>query len=157
MLGRTATPTALKELRGNPGKRALNKSEPKPSMEKPEPPAQLDKEALAEWHRVVDELHKCGLLALCDRAALAAYCANYSRWVAAEFEIAACGLTVRGAHGLIAHPAVAIADKAMRAMKSFLTEFGMTPASRSRIVAGELPEADPLAEFLNGGASGGSA
>jgi P27 family predicted phage terminase small subunit len=45
-----------------------------------------------------------------------------------------------------------IAAQAMKQMKTFLTEFGMTPSSRSRVTVVAEPEADPYEEFLKGGA-----
>jgi P27 family predicted phage terminase small subunit len=44
-------------------------------------------------------------------------------------------------------PAVAISQKAAQIMKSFLTEFGLTPASRSRVHLPE-PKRDEVADFL---------
>lgn len=43
--GRKPIPTAIKELEGNPGKRALNKKEPKPKRKAPKCPMWLDIEA----------------------------------------------------------------------------------------------------------------
>ena len=49
--GRKPTPTAIKELEGNPGKRPLNKNEPKPTKKAPPCPKWLEPEAKKEWHR----------------------------------------------------------------------------------------------------------
>ena len=43
--GRKPTPTAIKELEGNPGKRALNDKEPKPVKKAPACPKWLEPEA----------------------------------------------------------------------------------------------------------------
>ena len=40
--GRKTTPTKLKLLKGNPGKRGLNKDEPEPDVRLPNPPSHLD-------------------------------------------------------------------------------------------------------------------
>ncbi len=48
---RKPTPTRLKLLGGNPGKRPLNLDEPQPEPTLPEPPAHLSDEAKAEWGR----------------------------------------------------------------------------------------------------------
>ena len=47
--GRKPTPTAIKELEGNPGKRALNEREPKPQKKAPACPKWLEEEAKKEW------------------------------------------------------------------------------------------------------------
>ncbi len=49
--GRKPTPTRLKLLRNNPGKRPLNPDEPQPEATLPEPPAHLSDEAKCEWQR----------------------------------------------------------------------------------------------------------
>ena len=43
--GRKPTPTAIKELEGNPGKRPLNAKEPKPVKKAPSCPKWLEPEA----------------------------------------------------------------------------------------------------------------
>lgn len=43
--GRKPTPTAIKELEGNPGKRPLNTKEPKPVKKAPSCPKWLEPEA----------------------------------------------------------------------------------------------------------------
>jgi len=150
MAGRRPKPTALKELAGNPGKRAMNRNEPKFSG-LPTCPPHLDKVAKAEWKRISKELAAVGLLTAVDRAALAAYCQCWSRWVAAEEKIRETGLVVRSAKSgyPIQNPFVAIANTALDLMRKFLTEFGLTPASRSRLsVDADRSNADPFTEFM---------
>jgi phage terminase small subunit len=81
--GRKPKPSALKMFEGNPGKRALNQNEPKPPIETPECPVHLDDEVQAQWNRITPELTTLGLISRIDRAALAAYCQAWSRWVKA--------------------------------------------------------------------------
>jgi len=87
MRGRKPKPTVLKALAGNPGKRAINRSEPAIPNGIPDCPSFLDDEAKAEWFRVASILNQMGLLTRADRSALAAYCTCYSRWVSAEAEV----------------------------------------------------------------------
>src|SRR5580704_4521684 len=96
--GRRPKPTALKVIEGNPGGRPLNPDEPKPSGI-PSCPRHLNKEARAEWHRISKELVTIGLLTSIDRAALAAYCVAYSRWIEAEHNIAKFGHVVKAPSG----------------------------------------------------------
>src|SRR5690606_26210093 len=93
--GRKPTPTHLKVLRGNPGKRPLPANEPQPKPKAPPCPAHLDAEAKREWRRMVKELEPLGLLTKIDRAALAAYCQAWSRWVQAEEMIRKTGMIVK--------------------------------------------------------------
>lgn len=217
MAGRPPKPTHLKVLEGNPGKRALNKHEPKPAVKVPSCPRHLVGEAKKEWRRISRELITLNLLTEVDRAALAAYCQAWARWVYAEERIArlieleaqaksqagelvekakaqlqalasesaylkelgmmgasekidqrlaemtaeiatlnSALANVTGVAGLVAvtdkgyshaTPWIQISNLAVKQMKAFLTEFGMTPASRTRVVVPKAEEADPYEEF----------
>lgn len=152
MAGRRPTPTALKKLAGNPGKRALNNSEPKPAGI-PTCPRHLDKEAKAEWRRISGELLTLGLLTLIDRAALAGYCAAWSRWVAAELNIQKFGTVIKSPKSgyPVQNPYVGIANTALDQMRKFATEFGLTPASRSRLhIEADGQSTDPFEVFMAG-------
>jgi len=126
-------PTHLKLLEGNPGKRPINKREPRPKKRKIKPPVFFNVNALAEWQRVAPELEHLGLLTDIDITALAAYCVSYSRWLAAEADIEENGPVIEGKHGRYKNPAVTVANSYLRQMRSFASEFGLTPASRPRL------------------------
>ena len=152
MPGPSPKPTKLKILHGNPGKRPLNDREPIPAAGTPECPDWLDAEAKAEWARIVPELEFMGLLTRIDRCALAAYCQTYSRWATAEQQVAKFGTIVKSPEKQfpMKSPYLTIADQAMDAMRRFLVEFGMTPASRTRIRVPQDGEgADELDAFLD--------
>ncbi|MBI9042904.1 MAG: phage terminase small subunit P27 family [Anaerolineaceae bacterium] len=149
MAGRKPKPTALKKLAGNPGKRPLNESEPEFEARMMSVPRHLDDEARREWRRVVRELFEVGLITKVDRAALAAYCQAWSRWVEAENDLQDQKLVLTSANGYrYPNPLIGIANTAMKDMKSFMAEFGMTPSSRSRVKV-EKPEGpDELEQLL---------
>lgn len=153
MAGRPPKPTALKKLGGNPGKRVLNKNEPTPKGKRPSCPKHLDGEARREWNRMAKQLFDLGLLTEVDRAALAAYCQAWARWVQAEEEMRAPDfkmITTTDSGYPVVSPWMGIATMAMKQMKTFLTEFGMTPSSRSKVTRTVEPEADPYEEYLKG-------
>jgi P27 family predicted phage terminase small subunit len=148
--GANRKPTVVKLLQGNPGRRPLNKQEPKPKVEIPPCPQHLSKLAKEEWRRMSVQLHAVGMLTAIDRAALAAYCQSWGRWIEAEWHLEAEGLAVTTADdNLKPSPWLSIADKAMHMMHRYLTEFGMTPGSRSRVKAEPPPAPDPFDELLN--------
>jgi P27 family predicted phage terminase small subunit len=123
----------------------LNRREAKPRPAMPSCPSHLNPVAKAEWRRITPLLHKCGLLSELDRAALAAYCQAWARWVEAERAIAEVGSLVKAPSGyLIPHPYLGIANRAMKQMHSLLAEFGMTPSSRTRIKTGAPRPPDPF-------------
>lgn len=156
--GPPAKPTATKILEGTFRKDRAAKNEPKPAAATPSCPAWLNTEARREWRRIVPLLEQLNLLTKVDRSALAGYCQAYSRWRQAERILDAEGLTMdflsnNGASYSQARPEVAIAQQSAKLMKTFLAEFGLTPASRTRIsVPVKEPEKkDATRELLFGG------
>lgn len=151
MRGRKPTPTPLRILRGNPGKRALNRNEPTPAPTIPEAPAHLTPAALEEWDRIAPVLLEQGLLTDLDRAGLAAYCVAYARWIEAEESVRKLGVLVKSPNGFPVHsPYLAIANRAMEQMQRLLAEFGMSPSSRSRVTATDKAarSANKLSQFI---------
>jgi P27 family predicted phage terminase small subunit len=134
MRGRRPKPTRMKVLTGNPGKRPLNDTEPNPAPAVPECPPELGRVAHREWDRLVGELATLRLLTNLDRAALAAYCGSYALWAEAMEAIQKFGAMVKSPSGYpIQSPYVAIANRQAEIMMRIASEFGFTPASRSRI------------------------
>ena len=148
--GRKPKPTAIKVLEGNPGKRQLNKSEPQPEKKAPTCPSWLTEDAKKEWKRLSKNLENLGMLTELDMAAFAGYCQAYARWKEAEEFIEKHGTIVKTPTGYWQQvPQVSIAQTNLKIMLKFCSEFGLTPSSRSRIIAGEANdrEVDEM-EFL---------
>jgi len=122
MRGDKPKPTALKLLAGNPGKRALNDREPDPGALDLTPPAELSAEAVTQWNRLAPMLAQCGVLKKSDRDVLSHYCVAY----VAFYEGVRAGKVNVGLLGQ---------------MRQMLGEMGMTPATRSRIIA-DKPQGD---------------
>lgn len=134
MQGRKPKPTALKLLEGNPGKRALNRAEPRPKVAMPRPPEHLSDEEKAKWKVVVRELHSLGLVTRIDVDALAMYCVIYARWIKAEKMVREKGEIIKTAAGnIIQNPYLSIANRALEQLNKLGAEFGMTPSSRTRV------------------------
>ena len=132
--GRRPLPTRLKYLAGNPGKRPLNPYEPRPEPAVPECPPELGPAAKREWDRLVGDLAKLNMLTNLDRAALAAYCGAYALWADATEQIQKYGSMIKSPTGYpVQSPYIAIANRQAEIMLRIASEFGFTPASRSRI------------------------
>jgi P27 family predicted phage terminase small subunit len=150
MKGRKPIPTHLKVLRGNPGKRPLHENEPTP-----EPgaamPTWLSPAAAAHWPAIAERLEKAGVLTVLDQTALAMYCEAFARWRHATDHVAQHGPVIVSPSGLARRsPHLVIADRASEQMVRLLTEFGMTPSSRSRVskVQPDKPQMNPRAALL---------
>ena len=134
MRGRKPTPTRLKILRGNPGRRKLREDELTPAQGIPLTPELLSGAARVEWDRLVKQLAPSGVLTVVDGGALAVYCASLARWRQADAELdrmladdPAAGSTVE--FGRVWRRSRQAADQILR----FGVEFGLTPSSRSRV------------------------
>lgn len=152
--GRKPTPTAIKKLEGNPGKRPLNDKEPKPERKAPPCPKWLDKEAKREWKRLASKMEMMGVLTEVDMAAFAGYCQSYARWRENEEFISKNGSLVRTPSGYWQQvPQVSMAQQYLKQMGRFAEQFGLTPASRSRIISDENSTciSDEMEELLGGG------
>lgn len=151
MPGPPPKPTAMKRLEGNPGRRPLNEREPKARTRKPKMPAWLSEDEQAEWKRITRELAAMQLLTSADADAIAVYCQVAVRYRDASAKVAKDGLTVLTPNGYpVINPALSIVNKCIQQMHRLLTEFGMTPASRSRIAVPEPASVDPYEAFKRG-------
>jgi len=174
MPGPTKKPTSLKILEGNPGKRALSASEPKPKPAMPACPTFVKGVARKEWKRLAAELYQLGLLTRLDRAALAAYCIAWGQLQEVEHELSKMkklyremsrlrkknpNMKMTVSNGMVSitsngnavmEPLLSVRKQAMEQMHKFLVEFGMTPASRSRIEVDKARKPDdPMEEWLD--------
>lgn len=155
MRGRKPKPTALKLIEGNPGKRPIRGAEPRPPNSQPTCPAHLSPTAKAEWKRLAQALNGIGLLTQVDRAALAAYCQAYGRWVEAERKLSQTPVILKMPSGYIQQsPWLTISNKQLDLMARFMTELGLTPSARSRLAiqmpGGRKPwEVDPASAYLD--------
>ena len=153
--GRKPKPTAVKVLEGNPGKRELNTFEPVPKKTSlPKCPDWLEEEARNEWHRLAKNLFELGLLTDLDVQAFASYCQAYARWREAEEFITQHGSLIKTKSGYWQQvPQVSIAHQNQKIMMQAAAEFGLTPSSRSRIIADQAAsrEADEMEMLLLSG------
>lgn len=170
-MGRKSTPTELKLLEGNPGKRKINKSEPKPEKLKGKlPPVpkefrvkpvqdRTDKtgwepphpgtEAGLAFKKLSAELDALGLLTTVDVPALEAYCQAYGLWKTATAYVNRLGEMTQTPNGnIIQNPYLAVVNKQAMLMAKLGSEFGLTPSSRTGIDTGKGGEGDDFEQFL---------
>lgn len=168
MPGPAPKPTALKKLAGNPGKRALNSSEPQPERVVPAMPRGLPKRAQRFWKSHAGKLDNLGLLTAVDGPAFTMMALHYA--VALEaLEIIQQGLVVADGEdgtpgsvvmgGLMAvdengamrkHPLLQVWRENSTAFRQYAMQFGLTPASRGRLSIPEPTPEDDYEAFLRG-------
>ncbi len=114
-----------------------------PEVAIPDCPPHLKNEALAEYHRIGEELKKLNLISRIDRAALAGYCKAWAEVVYCELRIDEENANdPKGQAGFISYTPngyqqmsvwVQVRNRASERMMQYLKEFGMTPRSRRRV------------------------
>lgn len=140
MKGRKPKPGALRLAEGNPGKRRIPE-EPPVARGAPERPEWLEGEALKEWDRIVPQLEAAHLLAHVDRAALAAYCETWARFVDETMKARKTGSLVKTANGHpMTSPHYTNARQAAKDLKDWAEQFGLSPSARARVKAGPPPK-----------------
>ena len=93
-------------------------------------------------------MNQMGVLTEVDMAAFAAYCQSYARWKEAQEHITSGGSTFETDKGYQQQtPWVGIANTNQKLMLQAASEFGLTPSSRSRIIAGNSKGQEPEDEM----------
>lgn len=155
--GRKPTPTRLKLLTGNPGKRAINKNEPQPTpLVNIEPPDWLDVDAKQMWYRIVAELRRLNVATVLDESALAVCCQEIAAYARYNAKLKAyrennadddTGINHKGE--IVPHPYFGMRNKSAALAMRYLVEFGLTPASRTKLsILASTGAADPLDALL---------
>jgi len=142
MAGRRNKPTQQKNLGGNPGKRSPNKAEPKPKVSGvPNPPAYLGRFGTALWKDYAPKLVTLGILSEIDTRAWEVLCHAYGRMRQAAADVKRHGRVYTKDGVVRMRPEVRIEAEARKEFRQYCAEFGLTPASRSRVAAslGEQP------------------
>ena len=154
MRGPKPTPTVLKLIQGNPGKRPLNLSDGvNPPIQLPSPPSWLSKHAVKEWRRIGGELAQLGLVAEIDKASLAVRCQTWGDLCELELAFAAQKKMVREKMGeadtsvlaayFVKTPTGFMRESAVHRkivemrleMDRYDRNFGLNPAARARVQA----------------------
>jgi len=156
-MGRPKLPTELKLLKGTLEKSRVLKDEMKPDniVNIPYPPEWLGDVAKKEWYAITKELHKLKMLTNLDLSMLAVYCNEIQTYIECQemIKIKTRVQIIKNPDGTLksqnqsAYQRIAN-DSVMKAIK-IASEFGLTPASRTRIGTGQIMDSDdPFVEFL---------
>lgn len=124
------TPTAIKKLAMNPGKRPYNAHEIEPTLGAPTCPEWLIGDARDEWNRIVPELDRLAVLTYVDHAVLIAHCATYAEIVT----------TVKAGEPLKA--------ALLGQMRAYACELGLSPAARAKLAVPKRNDDDKTAHFF---------
>lgn len=130
------------------------REEPAYSVEAPDPPASLGGDAKTEWDRLIPILVEKRLIARVDLAVLAGYCTLFGmveqgrrEIQSPDFRTTYMKITV-DANGdeheePREHPALKSLRANMQLLRPYLTELGLTPATRAKVSPLEAPPETP--------------
>lgn len=148
--GRPKTPSALNDLRGNPGKRARNTEEPRPAPASSlEAPGWLDREARDVWNELAPELARINLLSVIDVSVLAGGCRWWAIYRKADRALRRGLVATTKANGSQPVPHLKIAATAFDKAMDIFARFGITPSERAKL---QVPQPKGVGE--NAGSSG---
>jgi len=163
--GHNKKPTKTKIIQGTFRNDRAPANEPKPEKvsDIPKPPAYLNKYAKKIWKALAEELKDKGILTVVDLPALEICCEAYGQYrlaCEAVFRPVDPKTGKRGKRTLAEYlkgrnsqtmPEYTAMKGCWATFKSFLTEFGLTPASRTKleIVEPKGKEDDPMEKLWN--------
>lgn len=137
--GPAPKPTALRLLAGNPGKRPVNLAEPIPDPSAGNPPDWLGDGARRIWFGLAPRMARARLMGDVDETSLGRYCTILARWIECKtlVEQGKTHVPIKNRNGDVVGVKELPAAAEFRRLGPQLTqlerEFGMTPASRTRI------------------------
>ncbi|CCG42173.1 phage terminase small subunit P27 family [Magnetospirillum molischianum] len=155
--GRKADPAAVKEAKGNPGRRKTAAVADVSADLHTGAPPELSPGARKIWDALAPELARMKFLRETDRAAFARYCVYTAQWWDLTTSIAELGETYEtvSAHGTMQriNPKFAVRERIENRLEALEDRFGLNPASRQQILqrmAGITPPPPPGGLFDRG-------
>lgn len=127
-------PTMLKLVRGDK-ESTFNDDEPMPDDGLPRCPVK-DKLVNEVWDYTVQQMARMKIVSMADRDLLLAFCQAVVMHRRASELLDAEGYLFEGSLAITPHPAIKMQREAAMMMRQFGAEFGLTPASRTRIRVG---------------------
>ena len=147
--GRAPRPTKLKILQGEPNKDRINENEPDAPKGRPPMPRGLDAIGKKAWVGLCESLEALDILSVVDGPAIEVYAQTYSGYHVARKHVEKYGQVITENGYMKRNPACAEMHQHKGELLRLLTEFGLTPASRSRLVVPGAKKAfDVLDELL---------
>jgi len=153
-MSRRPKPTGIRLVEGNRGHRTINENEPKYEHTLPPPPPILDDVGETEWNRAGAILLGFKVLTEADYAVFAGYCFSYQEWIRLckiirEKDVAA--IIQKTPNGLMVESAISTAaSKYYKQMIRGAVELGLTPSSRTKIVADNTGALSPFEQDMFG-------
>lgn len=132
--GRKRIPDHIKALKGSLNSTRVNPAQPEYEASRLQCPDHFNQEQKETWLDIVPQLVRAGVAKDIDQMALEVLCEKWSEYREAQRKIAEHGFLVRTPNGYPqVSPYYSVAKQALNDFGKMMTEFGMTPASRSKV------------------------
>ena len=146
--GRKPKPTAVKEANGSLRKHPDRRNHHEPQVAKgwPEMPEFVAVDDLAAkcWHSTCRLLDSMGLLTEADQHPVAAYCSDFAQWCTLREMVAGGSVGQMTQSGDKVRVEATQVHKYQDRMFKFWAEYGLTPSSRSRLIAKQADDDDDV-------------
>lgn len=130
------------------GSRHARKNQPKVKAPIGPAPNYFGEHAREKWNEIVPELVENGTIGRVDRMAMEALCLAYQRLREAQQQIDDLGVVFEDPmKGWVKNPACTVATAENNIIARLSAEFGLTAASRGRVVSPPKGQANPFDEF----------
>lgn len=148
MRGRKPTPTFLKVLQGNPGRRPINHKEPEPKAASPHPPRGLYGEARKIWQHMAPELCRLGLVTELDCHHFARVCRLEALGMRMLRKAEKQPVTITKSNGEQPSGEFSAALRAFEAADRWWMRFGISPSERTRLKVTAAAEENSFLKFI---------
>jgi len=112
----------------------MNADEPQVAVCAPDPPEHLTDVEADKFREVAHKLARMRVMSDADVDALGVFAVNWVRYLDANAKVREMGLIVKSPNNYpIQNPFLAISRQSEKTCLSILTEFGLTPSSRTRV------------------------
>lgn len=125
-----------------------NKNAPKANGRCPDAPDYFDDDELQKWHELTDDLQTMGIMSSDCREQMIAYCTAYAGYMQCRREVEKEGMVIDSKDGSKRNPRMTDLHKFLEQMNRLRPEFGLTPASRSKLVSMKSDEEENPMEHL---------
>lgn len=151
MKGRKPKPTQLKVVQGTFRPDRAPQNEPKPRPIAPGCPPEIGDDAREVWFEIAPSLEKLGLLTEVDGPAFAMLCEAQARYRLAQERLRIILSKIGrnpAKHLKTVRMAEVSVEKAEHSFRLLASEFGLSPAARTRLDVSSVPEEDEFEGFL---------
>ena len=135
-MARPRLPDAVKRLRGTDKVENMNPDQPQAGTDDLQfIPDELSEVARKHWAKIRPMLVESGVATNLDRGSMILLCETWATFLQAMASVRSTGILIQSPSGPVRNPYLSVVQESTKALTRLFTEFGMTPAARSRVTS----------------------